>query len=499
MPDPLEADVIELVENRTGMSFSRGRAEIAGRQIAARMRELGLERADYMLKLTSDAAELATLVETLGVRETYFFRHPQQFELLERRVLPGLAARAARTGVPLTLWSAGCSTGCEPYTLAIVCAQVAARLGPFPYRILATDISRLNLEAASTGLFSDREVRLKTSPNLIPVYFSREGGGSWRISDRLREVVSFLRVNLVTDVLPTGCRLVLCRNVLYYLSQEARETVLRRIWASLEPESLFMVAPTESAGDHGSYFRTVDLPQRLYECWRTSPAPPMAEGAPGNGPEGPIALVGTIARPIEVAGFLNRVSQAVRAGRSPAIDATALVSISNEALHELTRGLGAIGSHTFAAGIRIAHPVQSEWFETSGVTRWLGRPRLGDALAAPPPDRATAPSRDRPTASMARVFRIELPVQASGATLEVFRRRLESSIAEIAAGAGRGGTVELDAGRCVFLDDAHGLLVRRFHRSLPDGVALSVPGASEAVRRFLAGYLPPEALSSVRP
>jgi chemotaxis protein methyltransferase CheR len=228
---------------------------------------------DRLHRLPADAPEWLSLVESLTVHETFFFRDPAQFELLRRNLLPELIAAAAREGTfRLRLWSAGCATGEEAYTLAIV-ALLALRDAGFahdqpdggiacaaPWRIevLGSDISRVVLARAATATYTAEELgAFRHLPaeleRFVPTLPRRKGAGgadARSVHASVRRHVAFAPFNLMADAPPiAACDAVLCRNVLIYLTLPARAKALAALRRALRPGGYLMLGPTDALTD----------------------------------------------------------------------------------------------------------------------------------------------------------------------------------------------------------------------------------------------------------
>jgi chemotaxis protein methyltransferase CheR len=188
--------------------------------------------------LTGEPRAVALLVEHAVVGETYFHRHPEQLEALDRNLL-----RRPPQGRPLAVWSAGCASGEEPYTLAMLLLE-AGRAGAGD-RILATDVSARALDTARAGLYGEWSLR-RLDPALRARHF-RAAGRRLAVTPEVRAPVELRRHNLVTDLPPGGgFDLVLCRNVLIYFSAATAEAVLARLVDALRPGGWLVVGPVEA-------------------------------------------------------------------------------------------------------------------------------------------------------------------------------------------------------------------------------------------------------------
>ena len=166
--------------------------------------------------------ERQQLLDAVTIQETHFFRNLPQIEALRRDVLPELLRRARNTGRPLTIWSAGCSTGEEPYTIAMLLVEILQGTGPYPVRILGTDVSAAALDVARAGVYSGRTIQL-AEPGAVERWFDKRSDGSYSVAQPVRDLVEFRLQNLVIDeppFEPGEVDLVVCRNVTIYFGRE---------------------------------------------------------------------------------------------------------------------------------------------------------------------------------------------------------------------------------------------------------------------------------------
>jgi chemotaxis protein methyltransferase CheR len=230
------AGVIELVRRRTGLVFPPNRQGSAEAGIRRAMTRLGVTDPErYVCLLREGGAVLDDLVAEVTVGETYFFREPAQLSFIRNEVLPELV-QAPGGERAIRVWSAGCASGEEPYSLAIILRELG--LGERA-RILGTEISRPRLAAARHGRY--RAWSLRGVPDeVVGKYFDRQGGGPHMVLDPvIRRSVEFRYLNLAEDQYPAsstgiwGMDLILCRNVLIYFDAETIKRVAQRLMASL--------------------------------------------------------------------------------------------------------------------------------------------------------------------------------------------------------------------------------------------------------------------------
>jgi chemotaxis protein methyltransferase CheR len=215
--------------------------------------------APFLRRLAEDAEALSDLREMLTINVTEFFRDGAQFETLERTVLPELLKKRLQ----LRVWSAGCSRGHEPYSVAIMLDELGAAARSL---IVATDLDRGALRIAKArGPYPEGELR-NVSRLRRSRYFSAVGGG-FEVDGDLARRVQFRELNLLRDRFDHGFDLVICRNVMIYFSAEVKVALVRRFCDSLSPDGVLFIGATEALlGDEvdgfermgGNFYRKVD-------------------------------------------------------------------------------------------------------------------------------------------------------------------------------------------------------------------------------------------------
>ena len=241
-----------LVRRRTGMAVPQGRQLDLERAVRRAVRDVAAEdAADLYRRLQpgEGAEALDALVAALDVTETYFFRDASQVQALTERILPELIA-SRRPQRRLRLWSAGCSTGEEAYTLAIL----LHRLLPDPRRwdvgILATDVNGRSLRRAARGVYGEWSFR--GVPQAVRARHFSRSGGRWEVASELRDMVTFAKLNLVEDHYPspptgtTAVDLILCRNVLLYFDPGTARSVVGRLREALTGDGWLLVSQVEA-------------------------------------------------------------------------------------------------------------------------------------------------------------------------------------------------------------------------------------------------------------
>ncbi|RKH28194.1 CheR family methyltransferase [Corallococcus sicarius] len=244
-----------LVEAETGIHLSTAKNALVANRLSRRLRELGLTSfAAYHAYVTArgNEAEKVRMLDSLCTHETSFFREPRHFELLRDPILPEWAAQGAKGQRPrsLRVWSAGCSTGEEPYSLAMTLLEAFPRGSGWNVEVVATDLSTWAVQRAAQGLWSQERARTIPTPLLRKYMLKgvRSQEGLMTAGPELRAVMRFDRANLhVPSTWPQGTfDLIFCRNVLIYFGAEARVRVIQGLLERLPATGYFFLGHAES-------------------------------------------------------------------------------------------------------------------------------------------------------------------------------------------------------------------------------------------------------------
>ncbi|MDC3957945.1 CheR family methyltransferase [Polyangium jinanense] len=251
-PDPgVVRRLGELLRARTRLQMRPRNMEIIERVAERRAAERGAPVGAYLehVILSHDTAELESFIAEITVGETHFFRGPPQFEALRNEIVPSLLHKRRKERV-LTALSAGCATGEEAYSLAIVLREAAMNDG-FRVEVTGIDLNPRALQKAESARYSAWSLR--DVPEVVRRMYFRTEGETWHLSEDVRRLVRFRRFGLtegpLVNVFPKGFDLILCQNVLYYLEPEARPEVIASLAAALAPGGILMFGPVDHAGD----------------------------------------------------------------------------------------------------------------------------------------------------------------------------------------------------------------------------------------------------------
>jgi chemotaxis protein methyltransferase CheR len=234
------------------------------RRIAVRLRAKGLATYDeYARLLEADPREYDTLLDTLTINVTKFFRNWDAFSALSRTVVPALWALPADA---LHIWSAGCASGEEAYSLAALFHAYAVEQRDTGrvsrVQVLGTDIDRESLLAANRGTYADTAFA-DTPAALRAEYFSN--GAPAEVDRRLRSIVRFARHDLIREPAPAGVHLIACRNVIIYFDRAAQESLFARFHAALVPGGFLVLGKVETLlGATRNLFAPVDARERIF-------------------------------------------------------------------------------------------------------------------------------------------------------------------------------------------------------------------------------------------
>lgn len=192
---------------------------------------------DYVALLKRDKDKFEQFVNFLTINVSEFYRNPEQWQFLDREVFPSLVKRFGKS---LKIWSAACSTGDEPYSLVMALSK---HVPLNQIRITATDIDKQVLDKARMGLYNEKSIAS------VPMEFKKQYftkvGSSYQISDAVKRQVEFKEHNLLKDAYPSGCHLIVCRNVLIYFTEEAKEEIYKKFNSALIKDGILFIGSTE--------------------------------------------------------------------------------------------------------------------------------------------------------------------------------------------------------------------------------------------------------------
>lgn len=192
---------------------------------------------EYVALLKKDKEVFEAFVNFLTINVSEFYRNPDQWRILDTKVIPELIKKFGKN---LKIWSAACSTGDEPYSLVMALSK---HLPLNQIHIIATDIDKQVLSTARVGLYSQKSIA-NVPDDLKKKYFTKLGA-SYQISDEIKKRVEFKEHNLLRDTYPSGCDLIVCRNVVIYFTDEAKEEIYKKFNQALKDKGILFIGSTE--------------------------------------------------------------------------------------------------------------------------------------------------------------------------------------------------------------------------------------------------------------
>jgi chemotaxis protein methyltransferase CheR len=276
----------KILKDRSGLVLSTDKQYLVESRLMPLARKAGMAGiSDLVQKMKSGAEQvIVDVVEAMTTNETFFFRDKLPFDHFRETIMPALLkARAGRRS--LRIWSAACSTGQEPYSLAMCLKEMAPQIAGWRIEIIATDLSQEVLEKSKAGIFSQFEVQRGLPIQMLVKNFTQVGE-LWQISPEIRAMVQFRPLNLLQDFAGLGTfDIVFCRNVLIYFDQEAKIGVFNRILKSMEPDGFLVLGAAETVVGLTDAFKPVPDKRGLYQpnAARNVASPSLVPGMAAGG------------------------------------------------------------------------------------------------------------------------------------------------------------------------------------------------------------------------
>jgi chemotaxis protein methyltransferase CheR len=270
----------EFLAEHSGLHFDRRNLKLLERGLLNRMQVLKIDSYkryfSYLSQFGESRGELQKLLQCLTVGETYFFRYHSQFDAIRTFLLPGLFKRGKK--IPIKIWSAGCSTGEEAYSLAMTIMDAVPDWRERDIKIIATDINNRSLHLAREGTYGPRALRA-TDRNHQHRYFEKKGD-RYRVIDDVRSMVTFSHLNLQTSTYPSADNdlfdldIILCRNVLIYFAAATARTIVQRMYTCLADGGHLFLGHAETLFHVTSKFERINHDGAFFYRRRDDAAPP---------------------------------------------------------------------------------------------------------------------------------------------------------------------------------------------------------------------------------
>lgn len=226
------------VYDLTTIDLSAYKEKQMKRRIDTLISKNGIKEYDkYVQLLKTDKVRFEEFVNYLTINVSEFYRNPEQWQLLDKEIFPELIKKF---GNNLKIWSAACSTGDEPYSLVMALSR---HLPLSQIKIIATDIDKQVIAKAKVGLYGEKS--LAGVPEDLKKKYFTQVGPSYQISNDIKSRVEFKEHNLLKDAYPTDCHLIVCRNVLIYFTEEAKEEIYKKFEKALKPGGILFIGSTE--------------------------------------------------------------------------------------------------------------------------------------------------------------------------------------------------------------------------------------------------------------
>jgi chemotaxis protein methyltransferase CheR len=254
--------VKRMIEESTGLNCQGYRDEYLKRRFEVRLRATGtMTYAKYVLYLKKNPDEFEKLLNDLTINYTNFFRDIDVYEYLEKKLLPLLF----KSKQPVKIWSAGCASGEEPYSLAILVHKILGKnLGTPSVSIIASDIDKDALGKASRGEYHLKQLSAMT-PDMIEKFFDVQGD-VYRIKDFVKSIIRFETFDLMKSSTHYGVDLILCRNVMIYFEKEAQQKIHMTFFGALKDGGYFITGKSEMlSGEPAKRFTAIDYITRVYQ------------------------------------------------------------------------------------------------------------------------------------------------------------------------------------------------------------------------------------------
>lgn len=256
-----------LIASEMGWEFGQSRNSDLQRALVALAIESGVSKNSgaihrWLESLKWSVREFEILARHLTVGETYFFREKPHLDFLRKTIIPEIIASRQHSNPTIRIWSAGCCTGEEPYSLAMLLWESVPDISRWKVTILATDVNQIYLDKASKGLFSAWSFR--ETPDAIRQRYFIQRGNQWQIVPEIRTMVTFMLLNLATGIYPSdtnntaGFDVIFCRNVLMYFTLQQIRMVTSRFHQALNPNGFLIPGIVESNNDHFPSFLPIN-------------------------------------------------------------------------------------------------------------------------------------------------------------------------------------------------------------------------------------------------
>ncbi len=268
LEDPISAldikKIKDKVHDKTGFNLSYFKPTFLSRRINVRMNVLHITTgSEYANLLQNESDEINSLYDSLSINVTKFYRNKHIWETFSSNIIPKLL-NSSKINNTIRVWSAGCATGEEPYSIAIMFSE-ALKNTNYKIKIIATDINSQLLQDAKKGVYSFNTLQ-NLDPNLINSYFTKEGKHQYKINKKIKDLVSFHLGDIVTYPL-SYLDVIFCRNLLIYYSKDSQNLILKKFHQVLKENEFLVLGMDESMLGHkiANSFLSIFPRERIYQ------------------------------------------------------------------------------------------------------------------------------------------------------------------------------------------------------------------------------------------
>ena len=257
-------EITQFVHKKRGLDLSYFKPTFLSRRIGVRMRMLSMtSSSQYAQLLNSDLNELGTLYDSLSINVTKFYRDKQVWQVFGNKIIPNLI-KNTKSDDKLRIWSCGCASGEEPYSLAIMFSEAYKNLDN-KFKILATDINSKALQHARKGIYTPDNLKNLDSL-LITKYFKKTNDGQYKIIDKIKDLVSFSLADITTFPI-SYLDIIFCRNLLIYYGKDAQDLIFKKFHTVLKPNSYLVLGMDETLWGHKlqNSFSSLNSKDRIYQ------------------------------------------------------------------------------------------------------------------------------------------------------------------------------------------------------------------------------------------
>ncbi|WP_353684298.1 protein-glutamate O-methyltransferase CheR [Thermodesulfovibrio sp. 3907-1M] len=257
----------EFFYRKTGIYFDENKRYFVDRRLIERIKATGhnsFKNYFIFLRFEASGKELQTLINSLTINETYFFREEYQFKCMVNRMLSEIVSRK-KPGSTIKIWSVPCSTGEEPYSICIYLLEYWKDIDKWDVEVIASDIDTCALEKARSGVYSERSVQ-NLPKAILQKYFKNIGNGYYKISEELRSSVEFMKINIVDKIEMKRYRefdIIFCRNLLIYFDDLSRKLAAENLYDALNPGGFICLGHSESMSRISPIFKVRKFPEAI--------------------------------------------------------------------------------------------------------------------------------------------------------------------------------------------------------------------------------------------